>query len=336
MLNVNKLNLGKGVAVFLALMFLGLGLFSPASAEEAPKTKNFKKGPRPVGMINSSNGGVYKKGDLGAIFKYIYFNQDQMYDGNHKIDFERPKKGQKPGKKCSEKRLNKYQLTLRAGLFEDFDARFVIPYFEKHLERKSFKDDFTDNHSGIGDVKLIGRYGIFAQRKKDPLNLAVGLGVQLPTGTTDGEDSFGKCPGFLQTGSGSVDPLFEVGAHKIMGRHWLSSHLMYHLTTKGEKGDQDFEKPDTFKYSAGYAYALNEWFDLQMELNGVVKSKAKLEGQKVDGTGGHVVYVTPGVHFKFYKKMHFDVGVPVPVYRNLNGKQLSEDFRVIGKLALRF
>jgi len=159
-------------------MFFGFGLYSPAIAGSSEKGLKSKKGPKPVGMINSSNGGVYKKGDLGAIFKYIYFNQDQMYDGNHRTDFERPKKGEKPGKKCSEKRLNKYQMTLRAGLFEDFDARFVVPYFDKHLERKSFKDDFTDNHSSIGDVKIIGRYGILAQRKKDPLNLAVGLGVQ--------------------------------------------------------------------------------------------------------------------------------------------------------------
>jgi hypothetical protein len=168
------------------------------------------------------------------------------------------------------------------------------------------------------------------------LNLAVGLGVQLPTGGTDKKDDNGCYPGFIQTGSGSFDPLFELGAHKVMGRHWVSSHLLYHLTTKGEKGDQDFERPDTFKYNLGYAYALTKLLDLQAEINGVLKSKAELEGQKMVNTGGHVVYLTPGLHLKFNRQMHLGLGVPIPVYRDLNGEQLSEGFRVVTKLALKF
>jgi hypothetical protein len=34
--------------------------------------------------------------------------------------------------------------------------------------------------------------------------------------------------------------------------------------------------------------------------------------------------------------MHFDIGVPVPVHRDLNGTQLSEDYRIVGKLAMKF
>ena len=49
-----------------------------------------------------------------------------------------------------------------------------------------------------------------------------------------------------------------------------------------------------------------------------------------------MVYLTPGLHIKFYKGMHFGASISLPVYRNLNGTQLSEDYSVLTKLAITF
>lgn len=329
---------GKVIPVMLQGLFLMLCVFLvfalPAGAAQQSKPA---KGPRPVGAVNSSNGGVYEKGKYGIILKYINFKQDQLYDGNDEVDYTRPRRGQKPGKKCLERSMEKFQATFRAGISDHFDARLIVPFLNKEMTRQSFNKEFTDSHSGIGDIKLIGRYRIWSQKGKDPFNLAVGAGVKIPTGTTDEEDDSGLClPGFLQTGTGSWDPIVELGAHKVIGRHWFSTYYMYRMTTEGELGDRDFESPDVFKYNFAYAYALSNLFDLELELNGDVKSKAKLDGVKKENTGGHMVYLTPGVHFKFHKGMHFDVGMPIPVYRDLNGIQFSEDYRVVAKLALKF
>ncbi len=302
-----------------------------AVAQQAVPAKSLKA----VGQVNSSNGAVYEKGQYGIIFKYITFKQDQLYEGDDKVDFARPQKGQK-GKKCSERTAEQYQLTVRAGIFDTIDARLVIPLFTKELKRQSFSQDFTDENSGIGDIKLISRYRIWSQKKKDPFNLAFGVGLKIPTGSTDEKDSSGNFPGFIQTGSGSWDPIIELGAHKLVGRSFLSSHFLYKMSTEGERGNDDYEKPDVFKYNFGYAYALSRLFDLQCELNGEVKGKAELAGHEQDDTGGHVIYLSPGVHFKFRKGMHVDVCVPIPVYRDLNGTQLSEEYRMVAKLAMKF
>ncbi|PIE62747.1 MAG: hypothetical protein CSA26_13080 [Desulfobacterales bacterium] len=111
---------------------------------------------------------------------------------------------------------------------------------------------------------------------------------------------------------------------------------MYQMSTEGELGNQDFEKPDVFKYNFGYAYALSNLFDLQLELNGEVKSKAEKAGVKNNNSGGHMIFLTPGVHCKITKQAHFDLGVAIPIYRDVNGTQLTEDFRVISKLAFTF
>ena len=244
--------------------------------------------------------------------------------GVDEIDFVRPKKGQKPGKKAYEKSVQATRLVLRTGIYDNFDARLLIPYFfDKELKRSSFKTDFSDDNSGMGDIKLLSRYRIMSQKKGDPLNLAVGLGIKMPTGSTDETDSSGKTPGFLQTGSGSWDPIFELGMHKIIGRHWFSSYFIYLLTTEGELENNDFERPDVFKYNFGYVFALSKLFDLGIELNGEVLSKAELNGMKNGNSGGHSIFISPEVHFKFTKNMHLDLCVPIAVYHDLNGTQLG-------------
>lgn len=325
----------QALVTALATFILACLCVTPASAapkEGCPKAQ----GPKPVGAVNSSNGSVYEKGQVGMIQKYVYINQDQLYEGGDEVDYKRPAKGQK-GKACSKRTAHMYQVTFRAGLFENIDARVVVPYMNKTMERESAAKSFNDNKSGIGDVKVFSRYRIMSQKQKDPLNLAFGLGLKMPTGSTDENDNNGVClPGYLQTGAGSWDPIFELGAHKVMGRHMLTSYFMYQLTTEGELGDRDFEAPDVFKYNAGYMYALSDLFDLGIELNGEYKTKSELAGEKVENSGGHIVFLTPEIHCKLSRNVHLDVGVPIAVYRDLNGTQLSEDYRVVTKLAMKF
>jgi hypothetical protein len=232
--------------------------------------------------------------------------------------------------------LNQYQITLRTGILENVDIRLVVPFYNKELQRESAQEDYSDSTSGLGDIKLIGCYRILSQKKKDPMNLSFGLGVEMPTGKKSEIDSDGNCPVFLQTGSGSWDPIVELGAHKVMGRHLVSSYFIYKMSTDGEVDNQDFNAPDVFKYNFSYFYALCNFFDMGMELNGEVKTKCTLNGETLQDTGGHTVFITPEVHFKFSKKIYLDFGVPVTVYRDLNGEQLSEDYRLVSKLNLEF
>ena len=111
---------------------------------------------------------------------------------------------------------------------------------------------------------------------------------------------------------------------------------MYQLATDGKWGDQTCKKPDVFSYNLGYVVALTQRFNLQCELNGTVCGKAKLEGVTQDNTGGRMLYITPGVLVRFYKNMHIGVCASVPIYRDLNGTQLSADYSLLTKLALPF
>ena len=331
---MNNVPSSTGIRITLAtsLSFALLLFCLSAHPVLGEETKAQLQTPRPVGLVNSSNGGVYQQGQYCFIFKYIDQTLDQMYDGSDEIDFVIPR----TGSGVYEKSARTFQATLRAGLFKNIDARVIIPYLDKELKVRSTQSDMAKSNSDIGDIKLISRYRIMSQ-KSGPLNLAAGIGVSIPTGKTDETDSNGKTlAGYLQPGSGSWNPILELGAHKIIGPHWLSGYFMYQLSTEGELGENDYTRPDIFKYNFGYAYAINNYLDLGLELNGEVKSKAENNGVKQTNTGGHSIYLSPEIHFKIKPGLHLDFCLPIAVYHDVNGVQLTEDYRFVTKLAWKF
>ena len=146
-----------------------------------------------------------------------------------------------------------------------------------------------------------------------------------------------------QLGTGSWDPKFELGATKFFGRSRMDAHFMY---TMPGNGAHKSRKGKQFKYNFGYGYALNKYFDLELELNGVDQERHRYDGARSLATGGHTIFITPGVHWKITESSHLSVGVPVVVYRNLKsdrctpeGKSkygLGEDYQVVTRLGFVF
>ncbi|MCG8529778.1 MAG: transporter, partial [Desulfovibrionales bacterium] len=193
------------------------------------------------------------------------------------------------------------------------------------------------SNDGLGDLVLMGRYRLLAQKKGDPVNLALGAGLKMPTGDTHEMDNMktGCFGAGFQCGSGSWDPKLELALNRVKDNWRVDFTAMYTLVTEG---DHEYEFGDKFQYNLGSSLALNKYVDLQLEYNGVWQDNNRDHGVTVRSSGGHLGYVTPGVHFKFSRRpnVHFDVGVPILVYRDLNGEQLSEDYQFVCKLAVKF
>ncbi|PIE72391.1 MAG: hypothetical protein CSA20_07965 [Deltaproteobacteria bacterium] len=301
--------------------------------EKMTKAKKMRN--KPMGVVVGSNGGVFPAGKFATILRYYHLDFDQMYQGTDKIDLP-PLKAGSNAKQVYERSVDMVNLVLRTGLFEDLDARLLIPMRDKEMKIRTPKGDMTQDNSGIGDMKLISRYRLLWQQQGDPLNLAIGLGIKIPTGSNDSTYNGKTQPAFLQGGTGSWDPVFEIGMHKIFGQHWYSAHIMYQMTTEGEVGENDFEAPDQLNYNIGYMYALSQRLDIGMELNGEVKSKAELNGVEQVNTGGHTLYLTPEINVKFGHGIVFGLSAPIAAYHDLNGTQVGNDYRIAAKLAWFF
>lgn len=301
-----------------------------------------KKEPKPIAPINMSTGTVFKKGKLATSLKYIYFDKEDLYNGSSNVA------GKYNGK--YDRWQHTLQLGMRYGLFDDFDVRVMVPFHFRGVSRRSAvgkpaETERDDTNDGLGDIVLMGRYALLSQREGDPFSLAVGAGIKTPTGDSGktNAEPFNKTykymgPGF-QLGTGSWDPKFELGATYMFGRSRLDSHFLLTLPTEGDHG---LRKGDNFKYNFGYGYALSDLLDLELEINGIYSDQNSNDGAIVKNTGGHTVYLTPGIHFKFGKGLNAGLAVPIVAYRDLNANEdadqysIGEDFRVVFKLGASF
>lgn len=317
---------------------MGAPADEPAQLDQLPDTKV----PKPVGPVNMSTGTVLPKGKAAVGLKAIFFEKNTLYDGAEKKD------GRYNGK--YERGQRTYQASFRYGLMDDFDMRVMVPYLERTVTRRARtgtkrEDTYKDDNTGIGDIVTMGRYALWSQRAGDPLSVAVGAGVKMPTGSSgkENQEPFNASkpymgPGF-QLGTGSWDPKAELGLTRMFGRHRLDSHFMY---TWGFEGDHGLQKGDQFNYNLGWGYALTSLLDVELELNGVNQNRNKNDELYVANSGGHTIYLTPGLHLKLAQGLHAAVGVPIVVYRDLNSDpaedqySVGEDYRLVLKLAWQF
>ncbi|MEF2232135.1 MAG: transporter [Pseudodesulfovibrio sp.] len=319
---------------------MGGGEASEGTLADLPDTKPV----RCIGPINMSNGLVLPKGKYSASVKYRYVHKDGLYNGSTKMN------GDYNGKYD---RVNQsLQFTVKAGLFEDFEARMMVPFWDKRVKRKAGVTPTSyaaDEVTGLGDVVVMGRYALMSQRKGDWASLAFGAGLKLPTGDADHENDppFAAQNKYLgpggQLGTGSWDPKFELGLTKIVDRTRYDAHFMYTIAGDGAHGSR---MGNQFKYDFGCGYALSRSFDVEIELNGVDQKRNWFNHTAEDSSGGHTIYITPGVHWKITDSAHFSVGVPVVVYRYLNGYSatpdrnsrygLGEDFQVVTRIGFSF
>lgn len=280
----------------------------------------------PKGPVNSVDGVLYPKGQFGVIFKGVSLNKNEVYDGNSSISAA--------PNAPNEKEIYVYNLLARYGLFENIEIKMKVPYKDNSIEREAPATKPEFDNAGLGDSTIWARYQILSQKKKDSVFFWAGLGLNIPTGETDAETNGKLDPMTMQVGDGSWDPIVDMALTKKIGMLKLNAYASYTFSTEG---DNDYRWGNVFQFDLSTVYCLNKYFALDFELNNVWRDKNEDKSVDVENTGGFQMYITPGIHLMWPgTKHHLALGVPITIYRDLNGPQLSEDYRVILKAAFVF
>jgi hypothetical protein len=236
--------------------------------------------------------------------------------------------------------------TLVYGATRDLTLGVTLPILERRLRfDDSAGERRTISADGLGDLTLGGAYRFFrrdVERSTTQFSLLGGL--KLPTGATDIEDSNlprltgtpgTRLPPSLQLGSGSVDGIVGLAGFHNIDRLSFYADVQSKINTEGA---QDFRAGNKLFYdlSADYVLLPERNMFLILELNGVFTERAEQAGRTVRDSGGHLLFLSPGIQYLPIPPLILELSVQIPVYRDLNGRQLAPDWSVVVGLRYLF
>ena len=110
------------------------------------------------------------------------------------------------------------------GIIPDLSVFGLVPYTDRNLEGTTV----TRSASGLGDVRLFGRYTIYRRDSvSTTFRIAPFGGVKAPTGDDNETDSMGTLPASVQTGSGSWDIFGGIVASHASSDWQVDSQISY-------------------------------------------------------------------------------------------------------------
>lgn len=281
--------------------------------------------------INTINAGVMAKGRMEIRLHWKHISMDKLYEDGHRVDPEEVL-ARGIGKVPENLDTDIALLRVYYGLGKNFRACVVAPYLKKGLTSLTKNGEVKNSVSGLGDIKLTGKYNFFTSDAGD--QIALHVGVKLPTGSTKEEDGNGnKLPPRMQLGTGSTDPFIGVLYTKNWHPFWLHANIHYTFTTVNP---DDYEYGDLLTGDLAFQYQAHRHLILNMEINEESAGRDKSHGTEVANTGGSKVFVSPGVQYKPFSGTVFELSYQAPVWQELNGRQLSEGQRVLLGLKYNF
>lgn len=251
--------------------------------------------------------------------------------------------------------LNNASANIAYGLSDNLTLGLSLPYVERTDIREAHNDmgvgeaELAGNSSGLGDLSLFGQYRFY---NSDSMDIAIIAGLKTPSGDTgEREIEGGLFEAEHQPGSGSWDPFAGISFNKSFGRVGISSNILYTFVTEGT---QDTDLGDLFNYNFATSYRaylpkeghnhshhdhgnnLVDYLDIVLELNGDYREKIDINGKKETHTGGHTLYISPGVRIGISHTWSLYTSVGIPMINDLNGVQSEPDYRIFGGISKSF
>ncbi len=217
----------------------------------------------------------------------------------------------------------------------------VVPYLDKRLEVNTPLGWLSRGDSGLGDATFLARYTLWQRNQPgSTMRLAPFVGLKIPTGTDDKQDSLGTLPRPLQLGSGSWDPLLGM-AFTWQTFDWeFDSAVSYKIRTTADGyrfGDQaewdlSYQRRVWPREIGG---GVPGFLYLVIESNVLWAQPDRTADQHVSDSGGTTWFLAPGIQY-VTKRYVVETAVQIPIVQNLNGLSLKNDFILTAGFRINF
>lgn len=265
---------------------------------------------------------------------YEYLKQDRLRAGGQSISAAAA--GEDPAE------LQTVNRNLTTTLDHALDAHWgvsvalpVVDRSHRHIEDPSGAADAESWHfSRPGDARLLGRYQVSDGRRQHSYGLQ--FGVKLPTG----EYRLGNSQGVtaeraLQPGTGSTDAI--AGMYYSFHPTWRGLSGFVQAQYQFAVASKDGYRPgDQWTVNGGVAIPVATKLQALLQMNLQAKQRDSGANAEPDLSGGDFAFISPGLSYAATPALRVYGYFQQPLYRRVNGVQLSADEAWLGGVALRF
>ena len=215
-----------------------------------------------------------------------------------------------------------FQLELGIGWYSG--RNFIDAELEEHDGELETESSIADPE-GLTDLSLRGKYRLYQGRLGQVSSI---LGIIFPVGDDDERLSNDEIlEPSSQPGSGTIS--IQAGlaySNFITPKVTLNASSLY--TYRRETGD--FQIGQRVDNAITLAYKISEApeVSLFLETAHLYLDQDQEDGENNINSGGHSLFLTPGVQFQITKDIGISLSPSFPVLQDLSGEQPETDFRI--------
>jgi len=307
---------------FLAPLILSLGIVMSSADSTACGTCGCS-----LNTDWTNQGYSYGTG-LHADLRFDYFNQNQLREGLNTVD--RGSISFPNDREIQEKTINRNTiLTLAYSPDSNWGIEVVVPACDRTHSTIAGGDDSVSSSesTGIGDVRVIGRYQGFS----DDHSFGLQLGAKLPTGRTDDKFATGPQAGNLidrglQLGTGTTDVMIGIYKYGSLSPTW--GYFTHALAQSALNSYDEFRPGNALNLGAGVRYTGFNSFIPNLQLNFRAENHESGANADVENSGATLIYISPGLIGNISHDLQAFAFVQVPVYQRVSGYQLEPQYLI--------
>lgn len=226
-----------------------------------------------------------------------------------------------------------YEFEVGYGLTRDLSLYLQPTYKVKEMKMPMGSTMvMKESTSGIGDTDILARYRFRKKDREDgSCQQALLLGVKLPTGAWNLKDNGDRLMDMVQPGTGSTDYKGGLALTHRKGNFTLDGDLIYTFKTENA---ENYKFGNLVSYDIAGLYQLKDTY-LMLELNGRAAAKDEINGTIQDNTGGHQIFINPGISYHIIPKqgdagaLMLMLSVQVPIYTDMNGDAQKTNYHAM-------
>lgn len=283
----------------------------------------------------STQGVPSDPGTMRLDLRYEFVDQSQLRSNRSRIAPENDN-----GDTRELRTVNRNWLaTLDYTFSQDWAASVALPYVDRvhsHITDPTGNPALDEwRFAEIGDVRVLGQRR-FASADNPLVNYGLNFGLKLPTGNYRVSNADGtQAERSLQPGTGSTDVVLG-GYYARPGFQIDSSWFVQALLQKAVRIKDEFRPGAQYTLSAGYRQGFTPTLSGLLQVNSLFKKRDAGLNAEPDLSGSRSVFLSPGLNFAITPDVQIYGFVQLPVYRQVNGVQLSANRALVGGISVRF